>query len=253
MEIKTLQNPPIKEAIVEIRFNPNKNVTLNKLEEFAQSIADKYVEQERVENQSIKVVFEKGQEPKHDVQVQPSGIKLKNAAGNRVIIAAIDRFVMSFHAPYTPWPSLKDSAKEFYGRYLDFALQTEITRIGMRYINSIKFPLTDNFQFEDYIRTMPPLPKYEGLPEGLSKFETLVVMPMQDINCSATVRQLLGGKKESDGSSFLDFTLDIDIYEVDAITDIRSEKIWDSLDIMRNKKNAIFFGSLTDKAIALYE
>lgn len=255
MEIKELKNPPIVEALLEVRFNPNKYVTAKKLEEFAESISEVFVQKQAVENQTIELVFAKGVEMKHDLSVQPSGFVLKNAAGNRVVIAAIDKFVMSFLAPYAPWPSLSKEAEKYYKQYLKFAPQTEIVRLGMRYINKIKIPLTVDFNFEKYINTFPPTPKYPGLADSISKFETLLVMPHEDIGCTSSIRQVLLGLNSGDQKElpYLDYVLDIDIYMPQNLPRVDSEDIWEAYERMRSKKNAIFFGSLTDVAIAPYE
>lgn len=254
MDIKTLENPPIKEALLEIRFNPNKNVTVSKLKEFADSLSDVYTKIEPVENQNFSFVYSKEQGPKHDFKVEPSGFKLTNAQGNRIVIAAIDKFIVSFLAPYTPWPSLKATAEDLYKKYLDFAPQTEVIRLGMRYINNVKFPFTEDFHFQKFINTFQPLPKHDELPDSLSKFETVVVMPHADIGCTSTIRQtLLDAEGGDDGNTYLPFTLDIDVFQNKVLKPVQADEIWENFEKMRTKKNAIFFGTLTDAALTPYE
>ncbi len=255
MEIKTLNNPPIREALLEIRFNPNKNVTVDKLKEFADSLSDVYTNVEPVENQSFAFMYSKEEGPKHDFNIEPSGFKMTNAQNNRILIATIDKLIVSFLAPYTPWPDLKDTTKTIYTKYLECVPQTEVTRLGMRYINDIKLPLKQDFSFQKYINTFQPLPKYKGLPNSVAKFETTLVIPLEDIGSISTVRQILLGPE--DGSSgnpeYLKFVLDIDVYKEKVIKSIRNDEIWNSFEEMRVKKNAIFFGTLTDAAITPYD
>lgn len=255
MECKTLKNPPITEALIEIKFNTNKNVTVSNLEAFADSISDVYPKKESMENQSFELLYSKESGPKHEFNIKPSGFKVTSAQNNRVVICAIDRFVVSFMPPYTPWPDLKDTARDLYNKYLDFAPQTEITRIGLRYINNVHFPLNDEFSFQKYIKTMMPLPKYNGLPDSVSKFESVVIMPFKDIDCSSTIRQVLLDPEKEDGAkwSYLPFVLDIDVYQNITYTDIYADTVWDVLKIMREKKNAVFFGTFTDDALRSYE
>lgn len=255
MDIKTLKNPPIKEALLEIRFNPNKNVTVSKLEEFADLLSDVYTKKEPVENQIFEFMYSKEQGPHHDFNIEPSGFKLTNSQNNRVVIAAIDKFVVSFLSPYTLWSDLKDTARSLYRKYLEFAPQIEIIRLGIRYINDIKLPLTEDFNFQKYINTFQPLPKHGALPDSLSKFESVVVMPHEDIGCTSTIRQTIldaeGGDKSS--SAFLSFVLDIDVYQNKVIEPDQADEIWEGFEKMRTKKNAIFFGTLTDTAITPYD
>ncbi len=252
MEIQTLSNPPITEALLEIKFNPNKNVTVNKLNEFANALSTVYSNVEPVENQSFEFMYSKEEGAQHEVNIEPSGVKLTNAQKNRVIIAAIDKFVVSFMAPYTPWPDLKDTAQRLFTQYLEYAPQTEITRLGMRYINKIKLPLKENFSFQRYINTFPPIPKHELLTNSISKFETVIVLPHEDIQCVSTVRQVLLDSETDGGTEYLPFILDVDVYQNNTYALEEFNSIWDVYEKMRLKKNAIFFSTLTEEAIATY-
>ncbi len=255
MDIKTLSNPPIVEALLEIRFNPNKKIEVQALENFADSILQKYPKRESLEDQSFKFVYKKGEDAHHDFQVQPSGFKSTNAEGNRVVIGAIDKFIVSSLAPYSPWPDLKKTAEDLYKEYLEFAPQTEVTRLGMRYINRINIPYKEGFIFQKFINTFPSLPRHEELPKSTSGFETVVVMRHEDIDCISTIRQVLlemEGNVES-GSAFIPFVLDIDVFQEKSYVDVNAEEVWEVFDKMRIKKNAIFFGSLTDEALTPYE
>ena len=253
MDIKTLKNPPIKEALLEIRFNPNKNITVSKLKEFADSLSDVYTKIEPVENQSFAFKYSKEQGPEHDFKIEPSGFKLTNAQNNRIVIAAIDKFVFSFLAPYAPWPNLKETAEDLYKKYLHFAPQNEIIRLGMRYINNINLPFAEDFSFQNYINTFQPLPKHEELSDSLSKFETVVVMPHNDIGCVSTIRQtLLDVEGSEDNNAYLPFTLDIDVHQSKVFESAQIKDIWESFEKMRIKKNAIFFSTLTDAALTPY-
>lgn len=252
MEIKTLNNPPISEALLEIRFNPNKDVTTEKLEQFVDSLSTDYPNKKPVFDQSIEVMFSADNTPKHNIDVQPGGFKITNTQGNRIVIAAIDKLVVSFLPPYRSWPELKDSTKDLFERFVGIVPQTQITRLGMRYINKIKLPLNEDFAFQKYINTFPPLPKYDGLPSTLSVFETTISVPLHDIECGSTIRQSAVDSKEDKGK-FLTIVLDIDVFQSKNYDSDNWSEIWGVYDNMREKRNAIFFGSLTDEALAPYE
>lgn len=254
MEIKNLKNPPIVEAVIEIRFNPNKNVTLDKLKDFATSISNKFPKIEPVQNQSFEFKYSSEEGPKHNFEIQPSGFRLKNVSDNRVIIAAIDKFTFSFLVPYTSWSDFKSEAEKFYKTYLKYVPQNEITRIGMRYINKINLPLRDDFQFETFIKTFPPLPKHEELPNAVLNFETIIVLPHEEINCDSKVRQVhLAIERDDKNDKILPFVLDVDVYHKKSVEVQDDQYIWQLFDKMRVKKNAIFFGTFTDEALVPYE
>lgn len=252
MEIKTLSNPPISEALLEIRFNPNKDVTTEKLEKFVDSLCSDYPKKEPVLNQSFEVMFSGDGAPKHNIDVQPGGFKITNTQGNRIVIGAIDKLVVSYLPPYRPWPELKNSTKDLFEKLMEFVPQNQVIRLGMRFINKINLPLDKDFVFQKYIKTFQPLPKYEGLSSAVSKFETVVSIPLNDIECESTIRQAAIDSKEGDGD-FLTFVLDVDVFQSKNYDVNDWSEIWGVFDNMREKRNAIFFGSLTDEALAPYE
>ncbi len=252
MEIKNLNNPPIKEALLEIRFNPNKDVTIERLEQFVDSLSDEYPNREPVKNQTIEVKFSAEGEPEHNVNVQPGGFKISNTQKNRIIIATIDKLVVSFLPPYKPWPELRDRTTFFYQQLMQFVPQSQIIRLGMRFINEIKLPLKEGFSFQNYTTTFQPLPKYVGIPSTLSKYESTISIPFADIECESTIRQMMFEADEDKGE-LLTFMLDIDIYQAHKYEAENAGGIWDVFDNMQQKRNAIFFGSLTDEALAQYE
>ena len=254
MQIKELHNPPILEALLEIRFNTNKNVTVEGLDTFAASLGATYPKKVAIDNTRFELTYGKDVGATHAFDVQPSGFKLTNANDNRIVIAAIDKFVISYLAPYESWPALLDTAKSLYAKYLQYAPQTEKIRLGLRYINKINMPANNDFKFESYIKTFPPIPKYEGIPDSISNFETVLVVPLSDIDCTSTVRQVLLNPENSgdEKSAFLPIILDIDVYR-DVSTTMSDEEMWNTFEKMREKKNALFFGSLTDLAVQPYE
>lgn len=252
MEINTLNNPPITEASLEIKFNPNKNVTLERLSAFAKELSRVYSNCEPIESQSFEFVFSKEQGAKHEFNTEPSGFRLTNSQKNRVVIISIDKLVVSFMAPYTPWPDLKDTAEELFNRYLHFAPQTEVVRLGMRYINKIMMPMSEGFTFQKYIKTFPPVPVHENLGQGISKFETVFIMPHDDIECVSTIKQVLLDPETDSGKEYLPFFLDVDVYQNKSYKKEMYGDVWNVFESMRIKKNAIFFSTLTDEAIAPY-
>jgi len=252
MEIRTLANPPITEATLEIRFNPNKNITVENLLKFAESLKAKYPKQEPILIQSFEIKFsDQNTQQRRDINSQAVGYRLTNPQGNQTIIAAIDKLAISTLAPYKPWPELRDILNKLFTDYLTYASQTEITRLGMRYINKVHLPLEDNFDFQKYLTVFQPLPKYNGLPNVVSKFESMVTIPLSDIDCISNIRQVLlePEKNEISDQELLPFILDIDVIRVETLKISQSDEIWESFDKMREKKNAIFFGTFNDPAL----
>ena len=253
MNPKTLSNPPIIEALIELRFLPSDQITLEQLDEFSQAVSEKYPKKQPIYAQSVEVAF-RGEDHTTRANAIPSGYRLTDIDGNRIVVCAIDRLVVSFLRRYISWPSLLDATKENYAIYKSYVSQGKKIRVGMRFINRIKIPLKGITELEKYVKTLPNLPQSKGIPESLKHFETLVTIPLYDITpCgTATVRQVLLPPETDDGlSKYRPFILDIDVYcELQGTVDDSS--FWELIEKFRDKKNRLFFASLTDKALEPY-
>ena len=112
--------------------------------------------------------------------------------------------------------------------------------------------LKEEFSFQQYIKTFPPVPSHELLGSAISKFETVLVMPHDDINCISTIRQALLDIEIEGDTEYLPFILDVDVYQNKFYDPKACDDMWDVYEEMRTKKNAIFFSTLTDEAMAPY-
>ena len=248
METKQLSNPPIIEALIELRFSPSPDVTLQQLEDFCDQQSSKYPNRESVYAKSVEIAFN-GEEHSSKADTYPNGFRLNNIDGTRCIVCAIDRVVVSIKPPYISWPGLRTMALDAYKAYSEKVSHGKLIRLGMRYINKVQIPTNDQVDLDDYIKTMPKMPIAEGIPEVLSNFETLTVIPFDDIpSATTTVRQVL----LREGPDSTPLILDIDIASVskDGIEDTEIQSL---LDTFRDKKNKLFFASLTDKALEPYK
>ncbi len=245
MNNKKLTNPPIVEALIELRFSPNNQVTLEQLENFAELESNRYPTRERIHAKNVEI------SAKYDTY--PSGFRLKNIDENRIIACTIDRLVVTFKPPYISWPTLQKAAQTAFSNYSNHVSHGKLTRIGMRYINKIKIPLQSELDFEQYINTMPKMPKIEGIPETIQSFETLLVIPFQDIpSGAATVKQvLLPPETGRNQTKTLPFILDIDIF-CELENNFKDSSIWTLFNKFHEKKNKLFFASLTEKTLEMY-
>jgi len=246
----TLKNPPITEALLEVRFSLSDKVGLKQLEAFAQAEESAYPGKQPLYEQSVHAVFGKEDHSARSF-VHPIGFRLQNSQGNRICQVRVDRISVSFLPPYDSWPALREATKEQYGRYRAMVPQDRIVRVGMRYINSFKLPDRDDIDLEQFLNTMPRLPKHVQLSEAVSGFETVIVMPLLDVGCTAIVRQKLVRSEDKKvlGPSLV---LDIDVYH-NALEGLEESDMWKKFDQMRNKRNAIFYGSVTEQALEPYK
>ena len=250
----TLSNPPIQEALLEIRFAPNREITLQHLENFAGSLSKKFPNKEPLFSHNLQFKLS-GPEQKTLGDVQPCGYRLKNFENNRIVVGEIDKLIVSFLPPYAEWPALLDTTKNIYNDYLEHVPQHQITRIGMRYINNVKLSYDVPFKFERYLKTFPPLPQSNELPKAIRNYEATFIMPLNDFEGFSRFKQAILDPETDPQSGkirVLPILIDIDVFQ-NKIYDVNDNVIWDIFGQMRIKRNAIFYGTLTNEALEPYK
>jgi uncharacterized protein (TIGR04255 family) len=171
---------------------------------------------------------------------------LRFQTGDKLHVAQFNREGFSFSRlqPYDRWEQLVAEAMRLWDMFVVVAKPTEIQRVGLRYINSIKVP-SSGFLLEDYVNPAPQGPK--GLPLPFQHFfhQDLFGVPGYPyaVRLIRTIQPEPGPNPPSMG-----LILDIDVHTTQSFAyDLASVKR--HLVEMRWLKNKIFFGNLTSKAV----
>lgn len=246
-----LNTTPIVEALLELRFEPTGAVAMEQIEAFAKVVSTHFPVTKPVYEQSFAFKIGEGTASQSVSKIQPVGLDLRNTAMNRVLIPRVDRFTASYLPPYVAWPALLNDLKSYYDIYTSHVSHGPLLRMGMRYINRVEVTSMDGkVELDEYLKTGPRLPTEYGLEDAVSNYDSTIVMPIptEDKLCRARVHCTLS---EPTNAGIQPMVLDIDVSY--AIT-VPLE--WDAIaarfENMRQARNAIFFGTFTDKALALY-
>jgi uncharacterized protein (TIGR04255 family) len=174
------------------------------------------------------------------------GLAFRSTGGENVVQFRIDGFTFSRLSPYTSWDEIFPEAFRLWKMYLEIVAPDFITRIAVRYINKlpISLPLGD---FSEYLCSPPVVPS--ELPRRVATFLTRIVIPESDFGAEAAITQAL---ERSTDPNFVTIILDIDVYRARQY-DIDNEKIQSEFEELRQLKNKIFFGSITEKTARLFE
>ena len=238
-------NAPITEGLIDIRVEPAGNLTLTDLEKLHTSIKDKYPNKKtrRTWHGTFEVKGEK--QPLMTEQTQVDGYQFSTSDGKQVVQYRLDGFTFSRLRPYTKWKAVYPEAQRLWDIYKATTKPLRVTRVALRYINSIEFPL-EQFELSDYFTAAPTIPK--ELPQTLQHFFTRLIIPFPDRRVVATVIQTPSGKQ--DPTKFV-IILDIDVV---AKVNLEPEdpKIQEILSILRKTKNEVFDKSITDRTKELF-
>jgi uncharacterized protein (TIGR04255 family) len=242
-----LRNAPITEAIVDFRVSLPPDFRPDRLREARERLAREYPQV--VEPKRYETRFELSSEPPKEPHTRDlgfQGIWLKTEDLKTVAQFRVDGFTFNRLKPYTRWEQILPEALRLWSVYVNLANPQSVTRLALRYINHMSLPGA-GVRLDDYLVNSPRLPPPE--PQILSSFATRLALEYPERRMRANVIQVLEVGVETPAPSLL---FDIDVYRVGDF-EINASAIEESLGDLREYKNAIFFGSLTERFLEAFE
>jgi uncharacterized protein (TIGR04255 family) len=183
---------------------------------------------------------------KASVSPQTQGYRLASLNDQVDIVAVTNsRFSVSRLAPYDGWDAFRGRAIRAWGKWKDIAGYRRISRIGVRYINRIDIPTADGrIDLSDYFALkldipQPPFPL-------LTTHTTQAIFQTTDFQITvhlAVVPPVL--------INHLSYALDFDFGRNVKVPQ-SDDEIWHLIDGVREQKNMLFEGSITDRTRALF-
>lgn len=243
---ESFPNPPIVEALVDIRANLPQSVGLDELASIHNSVRDRFpVREERTRWEGRFELKEDG--PLLSGMTRGGhGYQYRSSDGSSIFQARLDGFTFNQLPPYTGWDKLITEAKELWKLFARTARPINVTRIAIRYINRIEIPLPiDNLK--EYLRTAPEIAP--DAPQGMSEFFMRLVLPDPLTGCTAIVTQTNGAPPPD--LRFLPIIFDLDVYHEGPMNP-NSPKIWEEFIKLRDFRNRIFYGSITEKTREIF-
>jgi uncharacterized protein (TIGR04255 family) len=241
-----LTNAPIREAVIDIQVTPP--VSLDVLKVITTRLTDKAHKQDELWQASIGVQIGEDGQGSANTDRTPVGYRFTFSGQPYVLQCHVKGFTFSHLPPYGSWEGMSAIAKELWEVYLDVAKPTAVSRIAVRYINSLPIPLPIS-DFAEYLCVPPEVP--EGLPQSLSSFLQRFVMVDGVTETVAVVTQVL--ENQQSHSSKATILLDIDAFRTFSALSASTNEIWKILEELRNFKNQVFFKYLTEKTIRMFE
>lgn len=242
------KNPPITEALLDIRVKKSADISLETLLSFQDRVKDTFpIKQERFSWQGG-VQFKKDSTPEFlPATTGIDGYLFKSENGLKIAQARRDGFTFNQLRPYPNWEVFRNEAKVLWEHYLQVANPDTVERLALRYINRIDIPLPFK-DFKEYILTYPEIAK--GIPQGLSTYFIRLVVPKEEISAFAIITQTFKPLKPDE--KILSLIFDIDVSRGISLS-VLSDDIWKIMEDLRNFKNEIFMNSTTEKAKELFK
>lgn len=244
IEKRHLPHAPIKEALIDIQVAFPEKVTVEALNSKYAQIADQYPKHETLQRGEFGLHNENGQPATVTIGHTIAGYRYSSEDGHRVAQFRVDGFTFSQLEPYKTWEEMKKEAARLWEVYVDAVSPDPITRVSTRYINILKLPL--NTELKEYLEAPPTIPA--GLNQELGSFLTRVDIHDPTIEARGFLTQALEGVHDD----YAPIVLDIDVF-VTKEFDPREDNLWQCLEQLRDFKNTVFFESITDKAVELFQ
>lgn len=239
------KNPPIAEALLDIRVNLDSHFDVKKLEEF-QKIIDKNFSVKQINTKiEASLMLKPGELPFATKKDTHNGYLFKTDDNKKIVQARMDGFTFNKLKPYDNWINFEKEGKVLWDAYLKVAKPLNITRVSIRYINLIEIPLPIS-DFKDYILTIPDVGK--GIPQNLSEFLMRLVIPDEKRENVAIVTETF---EISKNEKIISLIFDIDVFRIVDLNP-QDQKLWEILNSLRDYKNRIFINSITDKTKKLF-
>jgi uncharacterized protein (TIGR04255 family) len=248
-EFPHLKNAPITEALIDFRVRLPAVFDIARLKEAHNQIKDRYpqMDEQKMIEQEFQLQSKEGQPPQCTVRDRGViGYFFRSADQMNLVQFRRDGFTFNRLYPYTSWNEVFPEASRLWQMFVALAQPEEISRLAVRYINRVQLPLAQ-LDFSAYLTAPPALPRWS--PQNVSSFLSRVVIHEPETGIAANIVQALEPPLNND---YISMILDIDVYEAN-VSELTPEAALSHFEKLREMKNRIFFGSLTDKAIALFQ
>ena len=182
-------NPPIVEALIDIRVELSPEVTLEAIARFHDKVKGEFPDKQSRMSWKSDFQLKPGTVPEvSTLSGGPDGHLFHPADKSKIVQARLDGFTFNKLRPYQKWELFRDEAKKLWGYYLEVAKPKQITRLAVRYINRIELPFPFS-QLQEYILTVPQVAA--GLPQGMSQFLMQIVIPNTVIGAQAVITETI--------------------------------------------------------------
>lgn len=246
-DTRHLARAPITEAIIDLRIDPEVEISDGAREEIENRVGDAYpMKQERRGFETQFRVAGGEAQPPRQRDLGLHGLFFKSEDEKDVVQFRVDGFTVNRLRPYTSWDEIYPEAIRLWDIYKSVLAVEKVTRIGVRFINHLEFDLR-NFRPDEHLTVPLVVPK--GLPDEVSGF--MVAFTVYDDETRDSLREVTS-LEPFPSENKVSVLLDIDAFSSDALA-ATSEAIPNVLSRLRDLKNTAFFGSLTETAIRRYE
>lgn len=238
-------NPPIREAVFDIRVEPINIDDEKGVKEFRKNVKNNFPD-EKILHKYIGMFEFSPDGPKDSQSTRTLAGKIfLTKDETRQIQIRSDGLTLNVLKPYEKWEVHFEQFFKLWQLYQKLFKPKKIERIATRFINKIEipFPVKD---FDEYITIAPKIPT--GLPQAYLSFFVQLEVPFDDVNGRmARITETI----EAEVDSKLPLIIDVDVFQIGNL-DNTTENIRANFIELRKAKNSIFESCITDKTREMF-
>lgn len=239
-----LTRAPIREALIDIQLSPH--ISIDALSGLKDLFASKFPDCKNIWQASVG--FDVEQDLAATAQKSQVGYRFEAQDLPHILQCRTNGFTFSRLSPYQTWEQMLDETKLLWEQFVTTTQPVTASRLAVRYINELRIPLPID-SFSTYLAVPPELPL--ALPQTLAGFLQRFVIARTSDSCTAIVTQVLEESNVQVDSDAITVFLDIDVFKaVELQPD--SPEIWQTLEVLRNFKNDVFFEYITEHSVELF-
>jgi uncharacterized protein (TIGR04255 family) len=245
-----LAKPPIVEAVMDLKF-AGVDASLDELQEV---LADRFeAGWTRQLTHTYAASFSPSIAAIAKTSSQLEAIAAVSPDEDQALAVRQDRLSASRIRSYTRWEDLWALLEGDFDDYVRIGKPSSVSRISARFINRLRS--ADSLGSYDQVLERPPLPVLRDGLEGARIANFLRRHVVEGLNGGFTANLTIGTVTPEPGEeakSLGPMILDIDVFKVCSLP-LEVSTLVAEFNQIRDLKNALFFGSLTDRMLEQFE
>lgn len=232
---------PIAEAVIDIQTSFKSPPVLSDLESLSGELSERFPLSQPINSFAVKFGSDGSGAPfASNASAAQLGIMRSTERNDRMVHLRLQGLAYSHMPSYTDWDTFCGEMWPIWTRYQEVLSVTQVSRVAVRYINRIAIP--DLVDIDDYLNLSPRIP--ETVSKHITGYFLQVVLPQPDLGDG--YRAIVNSGVEPGGhSKAASLLLDIDVF-VEGSFSVAGDDVRQVLDRLRDRKNAIFEGSITN-------
>lgn len=243
-ERRHLANAPITEALVDFRASAGQPLGPEGLSYLKDKLGERYPKSKEQRRVGFELRIESGTPKPRSSLEAFHGHLFESADGHDLAQFRVDGFTYNRLKPYTDGDAILAEALRLWALYVEVAAPPLVNRLALRYINHLRLA-TDLEGLGTYLTAAPTPPR--GATGRMRSFLTRLLTHDSGTQLSVITTQAV---EEAIMPGPITLLLDIDAYRL-ADLGTGPEQLRPTLDALRNLKNDVFFGSISEETVRL--